>query len=161
MKTQELWTNLGDVFIPGCGFDSSIGTYHRLYRSNIGGTVYLLESQRKTSKLASEVKHLVNDLFTLLGNWKGTEENMQKLVTLLFHTILLFVFYQQVYMILRPHVKEFLQSMAKIFEVFFTVLIWYKIELTGREVEQLAPDMCSLKLRFVLREMRSLFFYWW
>lgn len=25
--------------------------------------------------------------------------------------------YQQVYMILRPHVKEFLQSMAKIYEV--------------------------------------------
>lgn len=157
MKTQELWTNLGDVFIPGCGFDSSIGTYHRLYRSNTGGTVYLLEIQRKTSQLASEVKHLVNDLFTPLGNWKEPEkkmENMQKVVTLLFHTISLFLFYQQVYMILRPHVKEFLQSMAKIYEVFFTVLIWYKIELTGREVEQLAPDKCSLKLRFDLREMR-------
>lgn len=46
-------------------------------------------------------------------------EKLWKKYVLTFSFILssLLRFYQQVYMILRPHVKEFLQSMAKIYEV--------------------------------------------
>lgn len=39
-------------------------------------------------KLASEVKHLVNDLLTVLNHWKGTEEKMENINLLIYYCIL-------------------------------------------------------------------------
>ena len=49
---------------------------------------------------------------------------------------------QQAYMILRPHVKEFLQSMAKIYEVRVNPR---SIELSDCLLVQLAIDKCRLQ----------------